>query len=67
MHTHQHRLKATEALATYARAKMPTTALLLLLADAIATMLAADTSASVTLLIDGIAITRAPVNAVRHQ
>lgn len=65
MRTHQHRLNAADALATYARAEMPTTALLLLLADAIATMLAADTLTSVTLLIDGVAITRAPDNAVQ--
>jgi hypothetical protein len=60
MRTQQHRLRAVDALTTYARAEIPTTALLLLMADAIATMLAADTSTSVTVSIDGIPITREP-------
>jgi hypothetical protein len=62
MHTHQHRIKATEALARYAKARKPTTALLHLLVDAMTAMLATDMLASVTLSIDGVAITRAPAD-----
>ena len=55
-----HRLKAADALAAYARAQKPTSALLLLLVDAVAAMLATDHAASVTVLIGGVAITRDP-------
>jgi hypothetical protein len=66
MHVH-HRQQAAEALAEYSEAKIPTSALLLVLANAIATMLSADLASPVTILIGTTPITREPAEPALRQ